>query len=81
MPVPPPSLQRMVEDAIDPEAAMAAQLAAADARAAEAQADRREMMRASLAFWLLFACLAMGHEAAADLGTQLSEFWLDWTFH
>lgn len=70
----------MVEDAIDPEAAMAAQLAAAESRAADAEADRREMMRASLAFWILFACLAMGHEAAADLGAQLSEFWMDWNF-
>lgn len=70
----------MVEDAIDPEGAMAAQMAAAEARAQEAAADRRELMRASLAFWLLFAVLAMGHEAAADLGSQLSEVWMDWTF-
>lgn len=58
--------QRLVQDAIDPEATAAARLAAEQARAAEAEADRREVLNFALAFWAVFAMLCTARNFMAD---------------
>ena len=59
--------QRVIQEALDPEGAALARMAAEQAAAEEAAELRREALRLALGFWALFMLMAVAHESAQQL--------------